>query len=249
MKRFIKIAAVTLALSLVFIITVSAATSLKPTNFFVNDYASVITDDDEVKIFKQGENLYNACKAQVAVVTIDSLNGEPIEDFAYNLANEWGLGDKNEDNGVLILLAAVDREIRIEVGSGLEGALPDSKTGRIIDKYGMDYFAEDNFSAGLASVYNSVVNEIYIEYDLEPDKDYKPVGNSSAIFEIIFMVIIILLLILGRFRGGRGGIFFFPFFMPRGGHYGGYGSGGGFGSGGFSGGGGGFSGGGASRKF
>ena len=243
-----------MALSLVFIITVSAASSLKPTNFFVNDYASVITDDDEVKIFNQGENLYHACKAQVSVVTVDSLNGEPIEDFAYNLANEWGLGDKDEDNGVLILLAAVDREIRIEVGSGLEGALPDSKTGRIIDKYGMDYFAEDNFSAGLASVYNSVVNEIYIEYGLEPDEDYKPVGNGSATFEIIFMVIIILLFILSRFRGGRGGFMFLPFFMPRGGHYGGgynggYGSGGGFGSGGFSGGGGGFSGGGASRKF
>ncbi len=254
MKRFIKFAAILSVLSLVFVIAVSAAGSkLKPTDrFFVNDFASVISETDESVIFQKGENLYNACKAQAVVVTVDTLGGVPIEDYAYNLANEWGLGDKEKDNGILILLSVNDREVRIEVGSGLEGALPDSKTGRILDRYGMDYFAADNFSAGLVSVYNSVVNEIYIEYGLEPDKNYVPVGDDEfGIFEIIILVIIVLVLIFGRFRGGRGGIFFFPMFFGRGGYYGGNGGGfsGGFGSGGFSGGGGGFSGGGAGRKF
>ncbi len=231
----------------------AAADTLKPTDrFFINDYASVISETDENIIYSDGENLYNACKAQAVVVTVDSLDGEPIEDYAYDLANKWGLGDKEEDNGVLILLSVNDREVRIEVGSGLEGALPDSKTGRIIDTYGIEYFARDDFSSGLVSVYNSVVNEIYIEYGLESDKNYKPVESGMSTAEIIISVIVVLLVVLSFFsRGGRGGFMFFPFFFGRGGYYGSNHGGryGGGGFGGFSGGGGGFSGGGASRRF
>ena len=230
----------------------AAALPVQTDAFFVNDYAGVIRREHRDKIYLQGENLYNACKAQAVVVTVDSLDGEPIEDYAYELANEWALGDEEMDNGVLILLSVKDRKVRIEVGSGLEGALPDSKTGRIIDTYGIEYFSRDDFSSGLASVYNSVVNEIYIEYDLEPDKNYKPVENGMSTAEIIISIIVVVIVVLSFFsRGGRGGFMFFPFFIGRGGYHGGYHGGyrGGGGFGGFSGGGGGFSGGGASRRF
>ena len=255
MKKLLKTFLCTIFVTCLCIVSVSAK-SVKPTQteaFFVNDYANVISSENENKIYAEGENLYNACKAQAVVVTIDSLDGEPIEDYAYDLANEWALGDKDMDNGVLILLAVEDREVRIEVGSGLEGALPDSKTGRIIDTYGIEYFSRDDFSSGLASVYNSVVNEIYIEYGLEPDKNYVPVENGMSTAEIIISIIVVIIVVLSFFsRGGRGGFMFFPFFFGRGGYYGSnhggrYGGGGGFG--GFSGGGGGFSGGGASRRF
>lgn len=253
MKKLLKTIICIVLLALIGTFSVSVAALPTQTDaFFVNDYADVISSETENKIYSQGENLYNACKAQAVVVTVDSLDGEPIEGYAYNLANEWALGDKDEDNGVLILLAVNDREVRIEVGSGLEGALPDSKTGRIIDTYGIEYFSRDDFSSGLASVYNSVVNEIYIEYGLEPDKNYKPVENGMSTAEIIISIIVVLIVVLSFFsRGGRGGIFFFPFFIGRGGYHGGYNGGyrGGGGFGGFSGGGGGFSGGGASRRF
>lgn len=258
MKKFIKTICIAALLCGVLFCTTVASADTYPTptdRFFVNDFADVISDVDETEIYNLGKNLYAACDAQVVVVTINSLDGTPIEDYAYGLANEWALGDKQKDNGVLLLLAVEDREVRIEVGSGLEGALPDSKTGRILDRYGVDYFAADEFSAGLTSVYTSIYNEVCIEYDVQPQDGYEPVeeDNHWPIEVVIFVVLIVILFSSRRGRARRG------FWIWPGGFHGGGFHGGGFGGGssggssggfgGFSGGGGGFSGGGASRKF
>ncbi|MGI6270623.1 MAG: TPM domain-containing protein [Candidatus Howiella sp.] len=228
----------------------SAAVSYpQPTdNFFVNDFANVVDPSAEAAMQTQGEKLYYACKAQVVVVTVESLQGSDIESYSIGLAREWGIGDQDKDNGVLLLLSVQDRKVRVEVGYGLEGALPDSKTGRILDTYGTDSFSANDFSTGLQAVYDSLVNEVYIEYGLEPDADYEPVEDedSAGVFTVVFVIVVILLiLIFGRNR--RGPRFVGPTFWggpPRGG--GGFSGGGG---GGFSGGGGGFGGGGSSRGF
>lgn len=219
--------------------------------FFVNDYADIIPADDEAEMCKQGEKLYNACEAQVVVATVETIGDEVIEDYAYDLANYWKLGDDEKDNGILLILSVKERRVRIEVGSGLEGALPDSKTGRILDTYGVDYFKKDEFAAGLKSVYNSLVNEVYIEYNLEPDADYEPVEEDDGISGLALLIILALIIAYNiwatkrgkfiRFYGGPGGF--------SGGGFSGGSSGGGFSGGGFSGGGGGFSGGGSSRGF
>lgn len=265
MKKLFSITALVCALCIVFSVTsVCASGKLQPTkDFFVNDFAGVISEEDYRKMYNEGVNLYKACKAQVVAVTVNNLGGEEIEDYSYNLANDWGIGDKEEDSGILLLLSVEDRKVRIEVGSGLEGAIPDGKTGRILDTYGIEHFKNNEFSAGLAAVYDSIVNEIYIEYDMTPaDPDYESVGTQededgfgSIIAVIIFLILVFLVLIFaskffwifpgGGFRGGFGG----------GGLSGGFGgfSGGSSnwsgGGGGFSGGGGGFSGGGSSRGF
>ena len=75
----------------------------------------------------------------MVTVTVKSLNGEEPADYALNLGRQWGVGQKDNDNGVVILLSTAERQIYIAVGGGLEGALPDSKTGRIIDDYGLSY--------------------------------------------------------------------------------------------------------------
>lgn len=224
--------------------------------FFVNDYADIITDTDEETMYDQGVQLYNASKAQVVVVAVDSIGSSDIASYSIGLARKWGIGDKEKNNGVLILLAVSEREVKIEVGRGLEGALPDSKVGRILDLYGVDYFKENRFSEGLASVYDSVVNEIYIEYGLEPDRNYTPVPDDTmSTTEVIIMIIVIAVFITvfiilnirypSLSRSVRGGVFYGGM-MGSGRTYGGGFHGGG---GGFHGGGGGFSGGGASRKF
>lgn len=251
MKRIISII-IAACLFIAFSVTGFAQSSFpKPTNnFFVNDFADVLSLDQEAKIQAQGVNLYNASKAQVVLVTVDSLEGSDIDSYALGLARSWGIGDKEKDNGVLLLLSVNDREVKIEVGYGLEGALPDSKTGRILDTYGMDYFRVDAFGQGLLAVYNSLVNEIYIEYGMSPDEDYTPVDDSlsttSTIIYMIFILLILIFVIPRRFR-----LPFFFFGGPRGPHGfggGGFGSGG-FSGGGFRGGGGGFGGGGSSRRF
>lgn len=239
---------------------------LTPTDkFFVNDFADVIDSDTEQKIYTMGVALQEKTQAQAVVVTVKSLDGKDIEDYSYDLAKSWALGDKDKDNGILVLLATEDRKVRIEVGSGLEGALPDSKVGRILDRYGVEYFRDDKFSEGLFAVYNNVVNEIYIEYGIEPTSaDYTPVDDWQddtvddedidmliTVVVIAFIIIVILLSIIGS-GGPRGGPGRFVGGFYGVGSRGGFGGSGGFrsgGGGGFHGGGGGFSGGGASRGF
>lgn len=233
-------------------------------NFFVNDFADVIDSEDENSIQSAGEKLFGDTTAQVVVVTVENLNSKDINSYSIGLARQWGIGSSDKDNGVLLLLAVEERQVRIEVGSGLEGALTDAKTGNILDRYGMDYFKEDNFSTGLYEVYSAIVNEVYIEYNMEPGEDYTPIEELEEDFTVadIARIIVILIIIgfalkFGR-RGGPGGGFPLFFFggNHRGGRGGGFGggsgggfSGGGGSGGGFSGGGGGFSGGGSSRGF
>lgn len=242
----------------------TTATVIAPTKeFFVNDFANIIDTSFKDKMQLLGERLYSDTTAQAVCVTVKSLDGRDINSYAIELAREWGIGSADKNNGVLLILALEEREVRIEVGSGLEGALTDAKTGRILDLYGMEHFREDNFSSGLLAVYDAIVNEIYIEYGLSPDEDYVPLSEREdnavqnddiGIARIILIVaVLIIALYLGKKNGGRGGhsggIPFFFFGGPgvyRGGRGGGF-SGGGFG--GFSGGGGGFSGGGSGRKF
>ena len=253
---------ITLILTLIIGITLFGCDSEvgypKPTErFFVNDFADIISDADEDAIFSSAAALDEKTDSQVAVITVESLNGEEISDYALQIGREWGVGDEEKDNGIVILLSESDREIYIAVGYGLEGALPDSKTGRIIDRYGIEYFQNDDFSKGLVSVTNAVINEIYIEYGLEPDEGYTEIDKleeSSSEEESYGLKVliswIVLIVIIAVFLGifGRRGFFFFSGPGSFGG--GGFTSGssrGGFG--GFSGGGGSFGGGGAGRKF
>jgi len=227
-----------------------AADLPKPTkNFFVNDFANVISNADEEKMQQQGEALFKECGAQIVVVTVKSLNGEDLESYSLNLARSWRIGSDKNDDGILLLLAVDERKVRIEVGYGLEGALPDSKTGRILDTYGVDSLKKNDFSTGLAAVYDSLVNEVYIEKGLDPADGYTPVEDYSlttkekVIAYGIIALIVLAFIFTNRGKRKRG-------FVYYGGGFGGGGfSGSGSSGGGFSGGGGSFGGGGSSRGF
>lgn len=228
----------------------------KPTQrFFVNDFADVISQEDENEIYSRALSLESKTTAQVVVVTVDTLDGEAAADYAMGIGREWGVGTKKDNNGVVILLSKSDREIYIAVGYGLEGALNDSKVGRIIDVYGMDYLSVNNFSKGLTSISKAVVNEVYTEYGLEPEEGYTKIDElSDDVFsynsdysELLASVIVILIAIIISFlRRKKGGTTIF--FGGGSGHGGGFFGGS---SGGSSGGGGGgsFGGGGAGRGF
>ena len=262
MKKLINIITAALAVC-IFILPLSAANKYpKPTSqFFVNDFAEVIEQSAEDEIYSKGAALQEKTAAQVVVVTVDTLDGEEPADYALELGREWGVGQEEEDNGVVILLAETERQIYIAVGYGLEGALPDSKTGRIIDIYGLDYLKNNDFSNGLLEIFKAVVNEVYIEYGEEPEEGYTAIEDTNeetleeygarvlVSWVIMIAVVILFILIFGRRRRG-----FFWFGGPGGfgggSGFGGFsgGSGGSFG-GGFSGGGGSFGGGGAGRGF
>ncbi|MBR5782934.1 MAG: TPM domain-containing protein [Clostridia bacterium] len=211
-------------------------------NFFVADYADVISSADELHLHSAAENLYSACKAQVVVATMPSLEGEEISDVSLRIARAWGIGDKELDNGILLLFVREEPRVRIEVGSGLEGAIPDSKAGRLLDTYMLPAYPD--YSTGLRQTQNALINEIYIEYGLTPDKDYTPIQEQDSeelgLFEIIGLVALIIGGIILFIK--RPDLFFLLLHIlsRSGGRNGSSGQG-------RSGGGGGFSGGGASR--
>ncbi len=101
---------------------------LKPQGY-VNDFAGVLSPDTKSQLEALCREVDEKTHSQIAVVTIHSLEGTPIEDFSVNLAQKWGVGYKGNDRGVLILLAVEDHKYRIEVGYGLEPILPDGKVG------------------------------------------------------------------------------------------------------------------------
>lgn len=260
LKRVLSIAAVFLLAVFSLCGCETEKKELKPTEkFFVNDFAEIIDDTQENEIYNRAVTLQDKTTAQVVVVTVEDLNGAEPSVFATDLANRWGLGTDEEDNGILIFLAENDREIFIAVGSGLEGALPDSKTGRIIDRYGLEYLRADDFSKGLNSISKAIVNEVYLEYGLETEEGYTPIdtlpqspsadygyGGKVAISWVSMIIFLILFFLVFGKRSGM----MLLFFGGRGGYRGGgFGSGRGGGFGGFSGGGGSFGGGGAGRGF
>ena len=196
-------------------------------DFFINDYADVISSTDELIMQSKAENLYHACGAQVVIVTLPSLEGEEIQNVSLNIARSWGIGSQDKDNGLLLLFSAEEPRVRIEVGNGLEGAIPDSKAGRLLDTYMLPAYPD--YSTGLRETQNALINETYLEYGLSPDQNYTPmdsyeedepgltqiIGTLLLIIGAIVLFIrhphlfYILLHIIGRGggRGGRGGGF------------------------------------------
>jgi uncharacterized protein len=109
----------------------------KPTaaaGIYVQDYAQVLSAEDKRRLLSIGQELDDKTTAQLAVVTVKTLDGQPIEDYALSILREWGIGSNEKNNGALIVVAVQDRRSRIEVGYGLEGLLTDGLTGRIQDQ-------------------------------------------------------------------------------------------------------------------
>lgn len=209
---------------------------------FVNDYSDVIDDNLEKELNTLSKNLKDKTGAEIVVAVVKSLDGQEVEEYANNLFRTWGIGDKEKNNGVLLLVSTDDRKIRIEVGYGLEGALNDGKTGAILDNYVIPYLKKNDYSNGVRNGYYAIFTEISKEYGLDtnviaqaPQKTKKSQNDFGL---IIFIIVIIIINILFG-KGGRGG---------GGGFYmGGSGRGGSGGSG-FGGFGGGSSGGGGSSR-
>jgi uncharacterized protein len=101
---------------------------------YVSDFAGVVDAQSRAAIESYAGNVQRATGAQIALVTIPSLQGEPIEDVANDIFHAWGVGQKTEDNGVMLLLSIGDRKSRLEVGGGLGGEIPDSMAGDILDE-------------------------------------------------------------------------------------------------------------------
>ena len=228
----------------------------KPYNHVV-DLAGIIDDNVEAGLNRYLLELEQKTTAQMVVLTINSLEGESIEDLSLRIAHDkWKLGQKGKDNGVLLLVSLQDRKYRFETGYGIEGIIPDSLAGSIGRQYLVPYFKKGDYSKGITAATLVVINEIASDAGVEitgmPKLRSRSAYNSGMerrkltlrdkifgillIIGLIYMLIkhprLLLLLLMMNMLGGRRS---------------GWGGGGGFGGGSFGGGGGGgFGGGGAS---
>lgn len=124
----------------------------------VNDYANIIKASDKNTIEEMLYSLENATGIQIAVLTIDSLDGEDLEGYSIKVADEWKIGQSKEDNGVILLVALAERKIRIETGYGLEGILTDTKCGIIIRNIIIPEFRNSNYSKGILDGVSNIIS-------------------------------------------------------------------------------------------
>lgn len=156
MKRIISILlAAVLALALAFPALSDVPDKPKQFSYAYDFGADVLDSGDMATIEKYGQALEEATGVQAIAVAVNFLDGEDPADYATDLINDWGIGDKKEDNGVVVLLARGDRRVQIGTGKGIDRTLTGSACGELIDR-NIDYFANNDFDAGMIALYQDV---------------------------------------------------------------------------------------------
>ncbi len=126
----------------------------------------------------------SATSNQIVVVTLASLQGYDIADYGYQLGRAWGIGSKEHNNGVLLIIAPNERKVRIEVGYGLEGALPDAIANSIIQNTILPAFKQKNYFEGASSGVNAIISAVKGEY--KADETTKKSSHHSFVVPLLF---------------------------------------------------------------
>ncbi len=250
----------------------------QPTDFLVNDFANMLNRNQVVALGEKLKAYEQSTSTQIVIITEESLEGADIFDYTVRLAHDWGIGQEEKSNGILIYIAEQDRKLRIQTGYGTEGFLPDAMARRIIENIIKPAFRVGRYYEGLDEATNVIIDLGKGEYTADEWEQQTSEGGLPAILILVFIVVLIIIISSfgggdddgddgGYYRGGRydmdewerrrrrrGGWIFLPGPWGWGGGSGGGGSSdggfGGFGGGGFGGfGGGGFGGGGAGGEW
>ncbi len=205
-------------------------------DIYVQDFANVLSENEEIQLRTIGRSIDDQTTPQIAVLTVDSIGERSIEEYSVDAYRKFGLGTKENDNGVLLVISMQEKKIRIEVGYGLEGVIPDGKAGRILDEYAIPHLQNNQPNLAVMNTYQALANEVSgtNEYgsapkDGEQQQDL-PIPSWLLIIIVIGVIILdftffggtltyLLLSIISRGGGGGGG-------GPRGGGGGSSGGGG-----------------------
>ena len=160
-QRFLRGTALLAVLSLLVSATAFAASVPDPTSdFYVNDYVGVLSGDTKSDIVSKNDGLYNATGAQIVVTVVQDTGGVSMEQYAYDMANAWGIGSAEKNNGVLLLLSVGDDDYQCIQGSGLETLLPTSTLSRILQEDLEPDFADKNYDAGVKKTFASLYDAV-----------------------------------------------------------------------------------------
>ena len=227
----------------------AGAFALEPSqSFYVCDDANVISQETETYICDENYRLYDQCfGAEVVVVTVDFLDGRNSEEYAYQVFNDWALGDKDESNGVLILICPGEEKYWVTSGSGLTRELSAGTMDDILYEYMEGYFDDGDYDAAALNTFKAIVSVIDDKYgvtesqadawynnngdapqpdDMQPQQS-EPAGGASMdrILGFIILIVIVIVIVaalssIGRPRRYYGGGTYAP--RPRRGFFGGY---------------------------
>jgi len=171
-------------------------------NTLVNDYTGTLSEVEIQQLENKLVAFDDSSSTQIAIAIIKSVGQYDINDYALGLGRAWGVGGAKKNNGVMIVVSLGDRKISMQTGYGLEGALPDIITKRIIENEIKPYFKQGDYYGGLDAGTTAIIKYTKGEYKNDaPKAAKKSTGSGIAIIVIIIVIIII----IARKGGGGGG--------------------------------------------
>lgn len=158
----------------------------------VNDFAGMLNAADKAALEEKLLSYNDSTTTQIYIVTIDSLNDYSIEDYALQVGRSWGIGQKDKNNGILILLSKSDRKIDIEIGYGLESYVTDYESKHIIDDIISPAFKQNNYYEGL----DNATNTLFSLLQGTPDHSTEAMDNNTQEKKIPVWIIVIIILFI-----------------------------------------------------
>jgi len=199
---------------LLFLPCMAAALDVPPLKGRVNDTANLLSPEAATRLEQKLAGFERETSNQVAVLTLPSLQGDDIDQFAIRVAEQWKLGQQGKDNGVLLIIAQAERKVRIEVGMGLQGALPDITASRIIREVMRPYLKNGNFDQAVNAGTDAIVAATKGEFKAAPqDAKRGRTHRTSTSAITLFLLAVVAALILGtfsRYLGGAAGAIGLP---------------------------------------
>ncbi|HBG05695.1 MAG: methanol dehydrogenase [Geobacteraceae bacterium GWC2_58_44] len=178
-------------LGLVFLASLcSGAEEVPALRGYVNDYAAMLSPEAVQQLERELAAFEASDSTQIVVLTIPTLEGQVLEQYAIRVVEAWKIGQKGKDNGALLLVVKNDRKIRIEVGRGLEGKLTDLTSGRIIRNEISPAFKRGDFDTGIVAAVHAVMATVRGEYTAEPRDIREGKKGANPIFTLLIFVLV-----------------------------------------------------------
>jgi len=166
----------------------------------VNDYGGMISPAAEQSLEQTLASFEASDSTQIVILTVNSLDGDAMEDFTIRVAEKWKIGQAKKDNGVILFVSKNDRRMRIEVGRGLEGVLTDLLTGRILDNIIRPKFRAGDFDGGFTEGINAIINVTRGEFKNDtPSGPLQDESPLSSYFTLLFIALYFLVVIISKF--------------------------------------------------
>ncbi|MFA4857807.1 MAG: TPM domain-containing protein, partial [Candidatus Margulisiibacteriota bacterium] len=190
-------------------LSVSAEVQFPAASGWVNDFAGVLSPAEKSSLNSIAQSLKDKTGAEMAIAIVKTASPLDPKLYTVKLLEKWGIGQKGKDNGVLVLLAADEHRIEIEVGYGLEGVLPDALCGQILDQYAIPYFKQGQFGQGLLETARAL--SAVIAKEAMPQKTVSPSAAESSTespdLSYIFLAVVVVLIIFAIIFRKAGSMF------------------------------------------